>query len=182
LVAAAQGGDAVALDALLRRHYDRIFAVCRRMAGNDSDAADAAQEALIAVVRGLPRYDGRAAFTTWMHRIATNCCIDELRRRSRRPDPGLPEIEHAPVGAAPDGVERTADRLDLDEALTRLPENQRLVVTLRDQLGLDYEEIAEVVGVPIGTVRSRLFRGRTALAELLGGNRGPRSGVQGHQP
>lgn len=181
-MAAAQGGDEVALDALLRRHHDRVYALCRRMAGNDSDAADASQEALIALVRGLHRYDGRAAFTTWLHRVTTNACIDELRRRGRRPEPGLPEHERAPAGAAPDGVERLVDRLTLDEALGQLPENQRLVITLRDQLGLDYEEIAEVAGIPIGTVRSRLFRGRAALAALLGGNRGPSTTVQAREP
>jgi RNA polymerase sigma-70 factor, ECF subfamily len=88
---AAQAGDRAALDALLRRHYDRIYAVCRRMTGQDADAADAAQDAMIAIVRGLPRFDGRAAFGTWAYRIASNACIDELRRRKRRPDLGLPE-------------------------------------------------------------------------------------------
>src|ERR1043165_6596189 len=85
LVAAAQAGDRAALDALLRRHYDRVHAVCRRIAGSSRDADDAAQEAMISIVRGLPRFDGRAQFSTWAYRIATNAALDELRRRCRRP-------------------------------------------------------------------------------------------------
>ena len=87
-MAAARDGDRAALDSLLRRHHDRIAAVCRRLCGNDADAADATQEALIAIVRGLPRYDGRSAFSTWAYRVATNACLDELRRRGWRPVPG----------------------------------------------------------------------------------------------
>ena len=90
LVKAAQAGDRAALDALLRRHHDRIYALCRRMTGNDADALDATQEALIAVVRGVARFDGRAAFSTWVYRVATNACLDELRRRGRRPEPVAP--------------------------------------------------------------------------------------------
>src|SRR6187551_2363326 len=85
LVAAAQAGDQRALETLLRRHYDRVHAVCRRVAGSSRDADDAAQEAMISIVRGLPRFDGRSQFSTWVYRIATNAALDELRRRKRRP-------------------------------------------------------------------------------------------------
>ena len=74
LVAAAQGGDQHALDRLLRRHYDRVYAVCRRVLGHDADAADATQDALIAAVKGLARFDGQASFSTWVYRVATNTC------------------------------------------------------------------------------------------------------------
>ncbi len=178
-MAAAQAGDRRALDQLLRRHHERVYAVCRRMAGNDADALDATQEALLAIVRGLPRFDGRAAFSTWCYRVATNACLDELRRRKRRPDPGLPEVEHAPPGGAPGVAEQVSDRLDLDGALARLPEDYRAAVVLRDQLGLDYAEIAEVLGIPPGTVRSRISRGRAALARILGGNPQPPGVVTG---
>jgi RNA polymerase sigma-70 factor (ECF subfamily) len=119
-------------------------------------------------VRGLPRFDGRAKFSTWAHRIAHNACIDELRRKGRRPDPGLPEHETRPRGEAPALDDAVTDRLSTDEALQALPEDYRVVVVLRDQLGLDYAEIAEVVGIPPGTVRSRIARGRAALARQLG--------------
>ena len=85
LVEAAQQGDRSSMDQLLRRHYDRIYAVCRRVTGHDTDAADAAQEAMIAIVRGLSKFDGRSSFSTWAYRIATNASLDELRRRRRRP-------------------------------------------------------------------------------------------------
>lgn len=169
---AAQAGDQRALEDLLRRHQPRLHALCRRMAANEADALDALQEALLAIVRGLPRFDGRAAFTTWSYRVATNACLDELRRRKRVPDPGLPEVEHAPRGAAPALDEALSDRLDLDGALGALPPEFRAPVVLRDQLGLDYAEIAEVLGIPPGTVRSRIARGRAALATALGNREG----------
>jgi RNA polymerase sigma-70 factor (ECF subfamily) len=171
LIDAAQAGDRRALDALLRRHQDRIYAVCRRLAGNDADALDATQEALIAVVRGLPRFDHRSAFSTWVYRVATNACLDELRRRSRRPLTGLDTEVAEATGAFHDDDPSLdtslADRLDLDEALLALPQDFRAPVVLRDQLGLDYAEIAEVLDIPPGTVRSRIARGRAALARHL---------------
>jgi RNA polymerase sigma-70 factor (ECF subfamily) len=168
LIAAAQGGDRGALDRLLRRHYDLIFAVCRRLAGNDADALDATQEAMIAIVRGLPRFDGRAQFATWAYRVATNACLDELRRRSRRPVAALPDVEAEYVGGPPTLDVAVTNRLDIDEALSRLPVEFRAAVVLRDVCQLDYAEIAEVLGVPPGTVRSRIARGRAALARDLG--------------
>jgi len=171
-VRAAQAGDTAALDALLRRHHDRIHAVCRRLAGNDADALDATQEALIAIARGIRRFDGRAAFTTWAYRVATNACLDELRRRRRRPTPGLPDdLDDVPVGrsggASRSGVESIPDRLAIDAALAQLPIEFRAAVVLRDLCDLDYAEIAEVLDIPPGTVRSRIARGRAQLARVL---------------
>ena len=179
---AAQAGDRAALDALLRRHYDRIFGVCRRLTGNDADAADAAQEALLAVVRGLPRFDGRAAFSTWVYRIANNAAIDELRRRGRRPDPGLPEVEHERRDPGPELGTSLADRVVLDQALQSIAPDFRACVVLRDQLGMDYAEIAETLGIPPGTVRSRIARGRAALADALGGNQRSAANVEENTP
>lgn len=170
LIAAARAGDRNALDRLLRRHYDRIWALCRRLAGNDADAQDATQEALIAISRGLARFDGRAAFTTWSYRVATNACLDELRRRSRRPSPGGAEPDAGvpmadPVTtAAPDQI---GDRLLIDAALAGLSEDYRAAVVLRDLCDLDYAEIGTVLGIPPGTVRSRIARGRFQVAEYL---------------
>jgi len=169
-VAAAQGGDRAALEALLRRHHDRVAALCTRLCGA-SDAPDATQEALIAVVRGLPRFDGHAAFTTWLYRVTTNACLDELRRRRRRPLPGLED--ERPLDsrtASPDPAGSVAARVDVDAALTELPPEFRAAVVLRDLCGLDYAEIAEVLRIPPGTVRSRIARGRGQLADLLVGN------------
>jgi RNA polymerase sigma-70 factor (ECF subfamily) len=153
------------------------------MTGNDADAADATQEALVAVVRGLRRFDGRSAFTTWAYRVATNACLDELRRRQRRPDPS--EVgtggEVPPPAGEPGLADAVSDRLDIDAALGRLPVAFRTVVVLRDQMGMDYAAIAETLEIPVGTVRSRLARGRGALADSLGNRRG-RPTVQEHAP
>jgi len=168
---AVRAGDRGALDELLRRHQPRLWAVCRRMTGSDVDADDAAQEALLSIVRGLASFDGRSRFGTWAYRIAVNASLDELRRRRRRPDPGLPgDLDvpgPEPVTTAP-GPESAALTVDVDAALRRLPPDFRAAVVLRDLCGLDYAEIAEVLDLPAGTVRSRISRGRAALAPLLG--------------
>jgi RNA polymerase sigma-70 factor (ECF subfamily) len=190
LVGRARGGDRRAMEELLRRSYDRVYQVCRRIVGNDSDAADAAQEALISVVRALPRFDGRSRYGTWLYRISVNAAIDEVRRRSRRrliPFPGggasgsptgasAPGTSSDPVDVASpghqpvfdgQGPEDVAARLDIEAALLALPLDFRAAVVLRDVCGLDYAEIAEVLAIPGGTVRSRIARGRSLLAGRL---------------
>jgi RNA polymerase sigma-70 factor (ECF subfamily) len=147
--------------------------VCRRLAGNDADGLDATQEALIAIARGIRRFDGRAAFSTWAYRVATNACLDELRRRQRRPAPGLPEDRddgaagHRSLGGPSAAIEGLPDRLAVDAALIQVPEEFRVAVVLRDLCDLDYAEIATVLEIPPGTVRSRIARGRAHLARLL---------------
>ncbi len=155
--------------------------LCRRITGSDADGADAAQEALLAIVRGLPRFDGRAQFSTWAYRVTTNVCLDELRRRRRRPVVGLGDRdEHDDIADPSDDAplldEQVGDRLDLDAALAQLPTDFRAAVVLRDLCQLDYAEISDVLGIPPGTVRSRISRGRVALASLLTGNPDPTSG------
>jgi len=181
LVIAAQSGDRAALDQLIRRHYDRMHAVCRRITGNDADAADAAQEAMIAMMRGLHAFDGRSSFGTWAYRIATNASLDELRRRRRRPMVAPPDPNDLPhEHADPDShrrIDQVAEHLALDAALLTLPEDFRVPVVLRDVADLDYAEIAVTLGVPIGTVKSRIARGRAALAETLARANGNRSAV-----
>ncbi len=170
MVAAAQGGDRFALDQLLRRHYDRIHAVCRRVAGSSRDADDACQEALIKIVRSLPRFDGRSAFGTWAYRIAMNASLDELRKRQRRPALHVVDEDARPEAADPTAhryTESFADRLVLDDALESLPDDLRSAVVLRDVADFDYAEIADALDIPIGTVKSRISRGRAALAAQL---------------
>ena len=162
----------------MQKHQARIYTICRRLAGNDADALDATQEALIAIVKGLERFDGRAAFTTWSYRVATNACLDELRRRSRRPQPGLPDredIADEALGRRPslDPGEVVTTRIDVDDALAQLPEEFKAPVVLRDLAGLDYAEIAEVLDLAPGTVRSRIARGRRRLANIMAGNHRP---------
>jgi RNA polymerase sigma-70 factor (ECF subfamily) len=165
LAAAAAGGDRDALEQLLERHADRVHAICRRVVPHPEDALDATQNALIAVARGIGRFDGRSAFTTWLYRVAMNAALDELRRRDRRPIPVETVPEAASGSGAMDGVDA---RLDLDAALGAVPVDFRVAVVLRDLCDLDYSEIATVLDVPVGTVRSRISRGREALAAILG--------------
>jgi len=169
LVEQARTGDRAALDTLLRRHHDRIHLLCLRLCRDRGEADDATQEALIAIVRGLDGFDGRSSFSTWSYRIATNRCLDELRRRRRRPVP-VDDTGPEPVSTdedPADGAVRSGTRQELLRALADLPDEFRVPVVLRDVLDLDYAAIAEVLGVPPGTVRSRLSRARARLAATL---------------
>ncbi len=163
----AASGDRVALDALLRTHTTLVHGVCRRILGNPDDALDATQEALLAIARKIGSFDGRSKFSTWAYRVATNAALDEARRRARRPVPAenLPETSAV---RSPTTESAIADRLDVDAALAHLTPEYRAAVALRDLVGMDYAEIADVLGIPAGTVRSRISRGRAALADLLG--------------
>lgn len=170
LVDAARGGDRDALEKLLRRHHDRIVALCRQLCRNPIDAEDAAQESLIAVVRGLDRFDGRSRFSTWVYRVTTNACLDELRRRRRRPEPAddAHASEVVATGADPaDAALRSAERAVLAAALDGLPEEFRAPLVLRDVADLDYATIGEILDLAPGTVRSRIARARARLAAEL---------------
>jgi RNA polymerase sigma-70 factor (ECF subfamily) len=163
-------GDTGALDLLLRRHTSLVHAVCRRVLGNADDALDASQEALIAIARKVHQFDGRARFTTWAYRVATNAALDEARRSNRRPLPSETLPERA-GGTSIDGA--VADRVDIDAALSQLSPEYRAAVALRDLVGMEYAEIAEVLDVPPGTVRSRISRARAALADIIGNQEVP---------
>lgn len=120
----------------------------------------------MAIVRGLPKFDGRSTFKTWSYRVATNACLDEVRRRSRRP---LAVAEFADEASPQPSVgDAIGARMEIDNALNRIPEEFRLPVLMRDVGGLDYAEIAETLKIPPGTVRSRIARGRKHLSDILG--------------
>lgn len=174
-LASARLGDRDALDAVLRRQYPQVLSLCTRLCGNPADAADATQEAMIAIVRGLPGFDGRSAFSTWVYRVATNACLDEIRRRGRRPIPAE-RIEATPTATAD-----LDSRMDIESALRTLPIEFRAAVVLRDLCGLDYDEIAGVLAIAPGTVRSRIARGRAALARRMG-NQNDSADVEGMTP
>jgi RNA polymerase sigma-70 factor (ECF subfamily) len=158
-------GDAQAFGDLVHRHERRVYAVCLRILGNAEDAADATQDTLLSVVRKLDGFRGDAAFTTWLHRIALNVCYDHLRRAQRRP-----VREHGePV---PDHADAVADERLVAAALAEVPEDFRIAIVLADMQDLSYEEIAKVLDLPIGTVKSRVHRGRIALARALEGTPG----------
>lgn len=166
LVRRAQRGDQKAVDALLRENYDTVRAVCHRIIINASDADDATQMALISIVRALPNFDGRSKFSTWVYRIATNAALDELRRIRRRAIPH----DDATFSSVPvaDAVGAVDAQLDVSAALAQVPEEFRVVLVLRHIADLEYDEIAVILEIPVGTVRSRLSRGRAQLSALLG--------------
>ena len=160
------GDGGAAFGELFRRHRDRMYAVAVRTCGDRELAGDAVQEAFISAFRRAEAYRGDAAVTTWLHRIVVNACLDRLRREKttlrRAGDLGeldLPD-RHDTHGA-------TETALVVREALSRLPEGQRTALVLVDMHGLPVAEAAVVLGVAEGTVKSRCFRGREALAALL---------------
>lgn len=166
LATRAAAGDRTALDALLHRHADRVHGICRRVLRDPEDALDATQEALLAIARGIARFDGRSQLTTWLYRVATNAALDEARRKQRRPVASEAAVEVAAPGNPVADV--VATHLDVDAALQSVPVEFRAAVALRDLADLDYATIAEILDVPIGTVRSRIARGRATLADRLG--------------
>lgn len=173
MLAAARDGDRAAIEALLRAHLPRIHAVCTRMCTDRGDADDAAQNAMVSIARGLDRFDGRSSLASWIYRITTNACLDELRRRRRRPEPVdldllAPGSEPVSRQGSPEAdAIATETRHELMSALAELPEEFRVAVVLRDVADLEYSTIAEITGVAIGTVRSRIARGRGRLADVL---------------
>jgi RNA polymerase sigma-70 factor (ECF subfamily) len=163
LMAQHCAGDPEAFGELFRRHRDRMWAVALRTTSNRELAADCLQEAFIAAFRRAESYRGDAAVTTWLHRIVVNACLDRLRRE--RPVTALPEHD---LPDRHDATGQAETRLDVREALARLPEGQRMALVLVDMHGLPVAEAAAVLEVAEGTVKSRCARGRAALAAMLG--------------
>ncbi|WP_426564227.1 RNA polymerase sigma factor SigM [Angustibacter sp. McL0619] len=181
LLAAHVQGDAEAFAELVRRHQNRLWAVAVRTVGDRELAADAVQDALISAYRRAASYRGEAAVTTWLHRIVVNACLDLLRRQAARPTVALPEQEPADRR---DSHASTEVAVDVQAALSTLPEHQRLALVLVDMHGLSVSEAAEVLGVAEGTIKSRCARGRAALAPLLrnDGNRSAGPAVPVKEP
>ena len=173
LVARAAAGSREAFDDLVRRHQVSIVSLARALTNGSADAEDLAQEVFIRVWRSLRGFRGDSTFRTWLHRVAVNVIHSHHGRVSRL----RRLIQPAPVESAEHPIERAAAPVDvesdlvlrdaIDQALATLPDELRVAVTLRDVQGLDYKEIAVVLEVPIGTVESRIFRGRQRLKPLL---------------
>lgn len=177
LMGAAQRGDVESFNALVRLYEGRIYNLAYRMLGDAESAADAAQDAFLSAYRNLRSFRG-GSFRSWMLRIATNACYDVLRARKRRPTVSLdiPEgdegddtpLQIPDTGESPDDVAlRRELAAAIQEGLEHLPEDQRLTVVLSDIQGLSYEEIAQITDANLGTVKSRLSRGRARLREVL---------------
>jgi RNA polymerase sigma factor (sigma-70 family) len=177
LVEAAQRGDVESFNALVRLYDGRVYNLCYRMLGDADSAADAAQDAFLSAFRNLRSFRG-GSFRSWMLRIATNTCYDTLRARKRRPAVSLDMDVDDEDDPSPLQIADTAESPDdfalrrelaaaIQRGLTTLPDEQRIVLILSDIQGLAYEEIAQITDANLGTVKSRLSRGRARLREVL---------------
>lgn len=161
-------GDHDAFNEIMRAHEGRVFSVCLRILGDREKALDATQETFLTTFRKAHQFKGNAAVGTWIYRIAVNTCYDQLRKQKRRPSEPMPEhLDPADQGAQ-EAVEAAGIRPELREALDALPPEFRAAVVLSDIEGMSMPDAAETLGVPVGTVKSRVFRGRRLLAKHLG--------------
>lgn len=171
LVRRFRAGEAQAFTDLVLRHQQRVYSLCLRVLGDADAAADVAQDTFLTVLRKLDGFRGDAAFTTWLHRVAVNACYDELRRKRRRPmlhTVADDDLEHEPGPPTVDHADEVAGTRDAAAALATIPEEFRIALVLADVQDMAYDQIAQVLEVPIGTVKSRVHRGRLALAAALG--------------
>lgn len=159
LVSKAAGGDPGAFVQLIRPHDRALRGLAYRILRDAHLMDDALQDAYLAAYRALPRFRGESSFRTWIFRIVYNACIDVIRRRQT-----LDEVDEIPIG----GFDNVSDlRLDLAAALDRIPADHRAVLLLVGLHGFDYSAAAEILGVPVGTVRSRLSRARSSMRQLM---------------
>ena len=168
LISAVARGDRRSFDDLMSRHQDLVFSVCVRIMGSRDAALDATQETLVTVFRKASQFRGDSAFTTWLYRVATNTCYDELRKAKRRRAEPLPE-HHDPVDVrVGEQIESVELAPTIESALGELSAEFRAALVLSDIQGMSMSEIAEALELPVGTVKSRVFRARRILAEILG--------------
>lgn len=177
LVTLAREGDEEAFAQLVRENESRIYTLTLRMTNNREDAQDLAQEAFLNAWRGIGKFQGDSSFSTWLYRLASNACIDHLRRRKRRQEVDftapLYNEEDQPI-ELPDSsfdpqfeLERQQQRQAVEYALAALPPAQRKILVLRELHGLSYQEIAQALDLDLGTVKSRISRGRLAMRNIL---------------
>ena len=178
-------GDPEAFGELVRRHRDRLWRIALRTLGDPDDAADAVQDALVSAYRAAGGYRGEAAVTTWLHRIVVNACLDLVRRRAVRPTTPLRD-DAGDDAVAPDLLGARETATEVLAALRELPAEQAAAIVLVDVEGYPVAEVAEMLDVPTGTVKSRCARGRARLAvrlhHLAPGNPTPQVPVQPREP
>lgn len=173
LIEKAGRGDAYAFEQLISAHENKMYAVALRMCGNREDAQDCLQEAMLRVYRAMSGFKGQSSFSTWVYRITMNSCLDELRRRKSRTATSLDamlENGFAPSdeGDTPEQSSlRSEQRRALEQAIAKLPEDMRAAIVLRDIQGCSYDEIAEALNANVGTIKSRISRGREKLRAAL---------------
>lgn len=176
LIARLQKRDEAAFEELIRQYEKKVYTLCFRMCGNSEDAEEAAQDAFLALWRGIDRFRQESSLSTWIYRLATNACIDTLRRRKKQSGSVSLDDEELFVDAVDtspqpqETVEHRETQKLLQEGLSALPEEYRKVIILREIEGLSYTEIAESASIELGTVKSRISRGRSLLRNFLSGN------------
>lgn len=166
-------GDVQAFEELMQSHESRIYAIALRMMGNREDAQDCAQEAMVRIYRAMGSFKGQSALATWIYRITMNTCLDELRRRKARKVTSLDSLvdngwSPTDTGDTPEehGL-RVEKQNALNRAIQSLPDDMRAAIILRDVKGYSYDEIASILDANVGTIKSRISRGREKLREIL---------------
>ena len=175
LVAKSVGGDAESFNELILRWERPIYVLAYRTIGREEDARDVCQETFLRAFRALPGFRGQAKFSSWLYRIALNLCRDWMRRERRTPTVQAPEgvdlLDLAVAGEPSESIEDLVVRKDLARAvervMARLPEEQRTAIVLKEFHGLTFREIADVVGCPLSTVKTRLYQGLSVLRREL---------------
>ncbi len=178
-------GDPDAFAEIFRLHRDHLWAVALRTLGDADEAADALQDALLSAMRHAASFRGDALLSTWLHRIVVNACLDRLRRKAARPTVSLPDDDHAPA-ASRDAYDESDQAFDVRAALDTLSPEQRAAIVLVDIEGYPVDEVAKILEVPSGTVKSRCARGRAKLVPLLAhlaiGNQRLQANVEAGEP
>jgi len=175
LVARAQGGDIESFNQLIVRWERPIYALAYRVIGKEEDARDVCQDAFLRAYRALPGFKGQAKFSSWLYRIALNLCRDWIRRQRRAPVSQLPEdmdaielaSEKGPVESIEDLVARRELSAIVEEAMSELSEEQRTAIILKEYHGMTFQEIADMQGCPLSTVKTRLYQGLSLLRRRL---------------
>jgi RNA polymerase sigma-70 factor (ECF subfamily) len=166
-------GDVDAFESLMAAHEQRVFSICLRMMRDRDAALDATQETFLTVLRKADRYKEQAAFSTWLYRVTVNTCYDQLRRAKRRRSEPIPEHLDPHDPKSGDEISAVELRPEIERALGSIQPEFRAAVVLVDLEGMSLEGAADTLGVPVGTVKSRVFRARRQLAEELGNFRPP---------
>src|SRR6266508_2004106 len=175
LVARSMGGDLDSFNQLILRWERPIYALAYRVIGQEEDARDVAQETFLRAFRALPGFKGQAKFSSWLYRIALNLCRDWMRRQRRTPVVQMPEgvdpIELASERGPVESIETLVERQELSavvaDAMARLPEEQRTAIILKEYHGMTFQEIADLQGCPLSTVKTRLYQGLSVLRRHL---------------
>jgi len=178
LVARSQGGDVDSFNQLILRWERPIYALAYRVIGREEEARDVCQEAFLRAFRALPGFKGQAKFSSWLYRITLNLCRDWMRRQKRAPVSQMPDDTDAmelasqagPVESIEDLVARRQLSAAVEEAMTLLPDEQRTAIILKEYHGMTFQEIADLQGCPLSTVKTRLYQGLSVLRRHLARN------------